>query len=307
MIAGGNISQWKGICQRLRLRMYLRFIDAGVDASTYTQKAQQLVAANDFFTGDFKFDQYVDQPDKRNPFYSTQYVNLNTTNLAASYALLSYMQATADNDRIAYGFKKDATGNYSGTIPNSKGAFTSVKNDAQSELNYYATAPVYFFTQANLQFLIAEVQLRFNNNTAAAKTAYNAAINADFAARFGSAAGASLAAKFLNGSAVDFDKASDKLNLIYMQKWVSFFYTDHMEGWSELRRTDVPKVSSTSAIQIFNNQLDGYSAGDLIVPAANALGTSLVKRNWFPEAASNYNPSTPKQVSIDVPVWWDKK
>ena len=50
-------------------------------------------------------------------------------------------------------------------------------------MQYYATKPVYFFTQSELRFLIAEVYIRFINDDAKAKAAYEAGIEADFAAR----------------------------------------------------------------------------------------------------------------------------
>ena len=44
-------------------------------------------------------------------------------------------------------------------------------------------APIYCFHQGQYQFVIAEVNLRFLSNDAAAKTAYENAIEADFEAR----------------------------------------------------------------------------------------------------------------------------
>ena len=171
-------------------------------------------------------------------------------------------------------------------------------------MNYYATKPVYFFTQAELQFLIAEVQLRFNSNDAAAKQAYEDAIKADFEAR-----GLTGASDLYNG-AVAWSTAgtvTDKLNLIYMQKWAALFYMDHMEAWSEQRRTDVPKVSTATAAEIKTDP-SVYTAGELISPAVNALGAGvLVKRMYFPYNASQYNPNTPAAISADKPVWWDVK
>ena len=50
-----------------------------------------------------------------------------------------------------------------------------------------------------------------------------------------------------------------------------------------------------------------YVAGELISPYSNALGDNVYpKREWFPYDATQYNPNTPKAVSITTPVWWDK-
>jgi hypothetical protein len=304
MVNGKNMKQWIGFANALRLRMYLRFIDANVDVSDYESKVKKLLAENNFFTGDIKFDNFKDEADRRNPWYSDQYINLNTTNLCAGYAIMSYMKSTNDTVRIAYDFAKDGQGNYTGTLPAAKYAFPALKNANCSEMRYRATLPVYFFTQAELQFLIAEAQLRFNTNDAAAKSAYEAGIEADFESR-----GLTGASNLYNGS-VAWSKATTtegKLNLIYMQKWVSLLYRDHTEAWSEQRRTDVPKWSSVSAKEIYKSPV-GYNAGDLIVPAVNALGgNNVIKREWIPYDAALYNPNTPKAIAITTPVWWDVK
>ncbi len=307
MVASQSLSQWQGFANALRLRMYLRFIDAGVDASSYTSKVQQLLSANDFFTGDIKFDNFANEADRRNPWYSTNYQNLNTTNHAAGYALVSYLKATGDNARLTWGFEPAAdssTGDILGCLPNKKTPYSSTEKDGTvSELKYFATKPVYFFTQAELQFLIAEAQLRFNSNDAAAKAAYEAGIEADYSAR-GLSGASSL---YGNGGAVAWSGSqADKLNLIYMQKWVSLFYMDHMEAWSEQRRTNVPTTSSATAEQIHANPTV-YTAGQLISPFSNALGEGVFpKRQWFPYDAAQYNPNTPAAVNITQPVWWDK-
>ena len=304
MVNSKSLAQWKGFANALRLRMYLRFIDAGVDASDYTTKVKQLVAKNEFFTGDIKFDNFSDEDNRRNPWYTTNVTSLNTTNHCAGYALVSYLKSTGDNARLNWAFKPAAAkGTIEGCLPNKKSGVSSEKNNTVSELKYYPTKPVYFFTQAELQFLIAEVQLRFNHDDAAAKAAYQAAIDADYSAR--GLSGAS--ALYSNGGAVAWAGSdAEKLDLIYMQKWVALFYMDHLEAWSEQRRTDVPKASGMTAAQVKASPTT-YVAGELISPYSNALGDNVYpKREWFPYDATQYNPNTPKAVSITTPVWWDK-
>jgi len=92
--------------------------------------------------------------------------------------------------------------------------------------------------------------------------------------------------------AVAWSKAADntaKLNLICMQKWVALCYMDHMEAWSEIRRTDIPKLSSQSADAI-NTNPTVYTPGELISPMRNGLGAgTLVKRMYFPLVARQLN------------------
>jgi len=306
LLMNKDIVQWKGFANALRLRMYFRFINANVDVPGYTAKIKALVDAGNFFTGDIKFDAYSDITDKRNPWYSANKVNLNTVNHVASYPIVTYLKITND-PRIAYNFvKATKTGEYAGELPGAKMKLSAPKNADYSFLNYYATKPVYFFTQSELQFFLAEAYISFYNDDAKAKAAYEAGIDADFAAR----SIASPSVMYGTGGAVAWSTATDntaKLHLIYMQKWVALCYMDHMEAWSEIRRTGVPKLSDKTADAILADATI-YTPGELISPMINDLGAgSLVKRMYFPLSARQLNTNTPKAVSATTPVWWDKK
>lgn len=305
LLINKNVSQWRGFANALRLRMYLRFIDANVDAANYTNKVKALVDAGNFFTGDIKYDVFSDEADKRNPWYSTNRVRL-TTNHVGSYPIINYLLITKD-PRIEYNFEKaENSGEYAGELPGSKAVLTAKKNADYSALKYYATKPVYFFTQSELQFLLAEVYMRFYNDEARAQAAYEAAISADFAARGMNSPEVMYGA----GGSVAWSTATTaekKLELIYMQKWVALCYMDHMEAWSEIRRTDVPKLSARSASEI-NDNSTVYTAGELIVPMRNALGgNNMAKRVPYPQTAIDLNGNTPKDILSSTPVWWDVK
>jgi hypothetical protein len=305
LLLGKDLAQWQGFANALRLRMYLRFIDANEDAAGYTAKVKALVDAGKFFTGDVKYDVFTDESKKRNPWYATNKVEL-AMNHVASYPIVSYLKATND-PRIAYNFVKATNSkDYAGQLPGSKAALGK-KNADYSFLNYYATKPVYFFTQSELQFLLAEAYLRFYSNDAKAKAAYEAGIDADFSAR-----GMSQAPSVMYGAggAVAWSTAADntaKLNLIYMQKWVALCYMDHMEAWSEIRRTDCPKLSVKTANEIYKDPTV-YTPGELISPMRNGFGEGkMVKRMFFPLTARQLNTNTPAAVPATTPVWWDKK
>lgn len=299
-----NLSQWKGYANALRLRMFLRLIDAGL--TEYTAKATALVAAGDFFTGDVTWDVFSDQEGQYNPWY--QSVFRLTQNHCAAYPIVSYMEATAD-PRLGYAIKtRSSDGTYVGQFPGSKQDVnvvgTSYKNSDVSGINYDIThaMPIYLFTQSELQFLIAEVQMRFNNNASAAKAAYEAGVAADFALRGVSGADGFLAA------AGNWDAAANKLNLIYMQKWTALFMHDHMEAWSEIRRTDVPALSPYTALEI-KADATIYTPGNLISPAVNKKGDGNIAM-CLPYSSScrkfNVNTPTPARQITDK-VFWDVK
>ena len=303
-----DLSQWKGYANALRLRMYLRFIDANINAAEYTTKVKTLLANDDFFTGDVAWDVYSDQEGQYNPWYSTQFSLAN--NHCAAYPLVEYYKAMND-PRISYVIVPRSSDNtYVGLYPGSKQENTfwggaAPKNADVSAISYDQShdAAITFFTQSELQFLIAEAQLRFNNDDAAAQTAYEAAVGEDFDFR---GMGASAAA-FLAADGAWTGTTADKLNLIYMQKWVALFMRDHMEAWSEQRRTDVPKVSSMTAAQIKANPM-AYTAGELIIPVRNLKGNGgLCLSIPYSSDSRRYNTNTPAARHITDRVFWDVK
>lgn len=179
-----------------------------------------------------------------------------------------------------------------------------------SSINYSVgvTKPVYFFTQAELQFLIAEVNLRFMNDDAAARSAYERGVSVDFALRGMSGQENTVIGGESPCSWEEVATMEEKLHLIYLQKWVALFYMDHMEAWSEIRRTDVPALSSQAAADILADNGANYTPGELIEPWTNGLESGgLVKRVHYPLSARQYNSNTPASVPASTPVWWDVK
>ena len=303
-----NVNEWRGFANALRLRMYLRLIDGGINAGEYQSKALALVNADNFFTGDVAWDVYSNADGQYNPWYDVARA-LGTKNHVASYPIVSYYLATND-PRISYAIMKaDANGEYVGQLPGSKTKMGSWagdwKNKDVSAIDYTPAvfAPIYLFTQSELQFLIAETQLRWGNK-AAAKAAYEAGVEADFASR-GMSVGS-----FLSGGRVNWDsQASDaaRLNVIYMQKWAALFYRDHMEAWSEVRRTDVPSTCPKSAKEIYDDATV-YSAGQMIEPAVNnIMAGGLCKRVPYPSTARQLNKNTPAEKLLSDRVFWDAK
>ncbi len=308
LIADGDINEWKGFANALRVRMYLRMIQAGIDVSTYTSKLKAIVEKGEFFSGDFEFNPpYSDEAEKSNPWYETNYRELAANHVAA-YPIISYMNITND-PRISYSFVKATTGDnegkYAGLLPGThlESGYTYKDDGVVSRFNYYATKPVPFFTQAELQFLLAEVYMKYFGDEAKAKAAYEAGVTADFAAR-----GVSGVSEFLAQSRTSWDAQNGndaKLNLVYMQKWVALLYMDHMEAWSEQRRTNVPSWGISA--KEFEADQTKYVAGTLIYPYRNDLGTKAVPvRAFYSTASKNINSNVPDQPALTTPVFWDK-
>lgn len=309
LVADKDLSQWKGFANALRVRMYLRLIQGGIDADTYTSKLKEVVNEGEFFTGNIEYGPFSDEENKSNPWYETNHRQLAANHVGA-YPVISYMNATND-PRLAYSFELAAEGDYAGTYAGllngthaqSESGWMFTANDYVSTLKYYPVKPVEFFTQAELQFLLSEVYLKYFNDDAKAKAAYEAGVNADFETR-----GISGASSFLSGEKVSWDNASsttDKLNLVYMQKWVALLYMDHVEAWSEQRRTDVPSWGLTA--QEVNADVTAYTLGDLIYPWRDDMGTRVCPvRLFYSTEATQLNTNAPEQPTLTTPVFWDK-
>ena len=308
-----NNAQWKGFANALRLRMLFRLIDGGVNVAENTAKVKSLVAQNVFFSDDVTWDVYSKAEGQFNPWYDC-FRQLNAKNHCAAYPLISYLKETVD-PRISYVILPRAKdGTYVGQIPGGKttesgwlGLTTSeYTNDYVSNIDYTVVmaAPIYIYTQAELQFLIAEAQIRFNNNFDAAAEAYKAAISYDFASK-----GVDGVADFMANDAVKLvsGNATESLKRIYMQKWVALFMRDHMEAWTEARRTDVPAVSKVSGKDVLAGS-EAYNAGELIVPAINYYGNGgVATRVPYPSSARTLNKNTPAAKTVADKVFWDVK
>ncbi|MGN0069691.1 MAG: SusD/RagB family nutrient-binding outer membrane lipoprotein [Prevotella sp.] len=305
-----DVQAWKKFANALRLRMYLRLIDGGIDAAAYTAKVKAIVAEGNLPDEDVAFDVYSNAEGQYNPWYGCAF-GLTTNNFCAAHPLVSYYETTND-PRIGYAIQPAAaTGKYAGMMPGSRtlyqdwGSPVMNKDVSTININVARSMPIYLFTAAEINFLKAEVELRFNNNVPAAKAYYEQAVEEDFVSR-----GITGASTFLAGKKVNFDTqatTADKLNLIYMQKWVAYFFRNHQEAWAEQRRTDVPKQTTVSTEQAFKDPTL-YSAGDLFSPGLNYYGNGKTcKRMPYPSQARKLNKNTPPVKSLADPVFWDIK
>lgn len=303
MILDKDLNQWKGFANALRLKLLMR----GSFAQDNSAKVKELISKATFFSGDIMFDNFSDQADRRNPWYTTNKVSL-AGNHVASYPIIAYMNSTSD-PRLSTVFAPAAnTKTYEGEIPGSRQQ-TANDNKKKADFSlpvYNATVPVYLYTQSELQFFLAEAYLRFFNDDAKAKAAYEHAIDANFELRGIATDGSVL---YADGKPCAWSSAKsveEKLSLIGKQKWAALCCVNNVESWAEIRRLGYPKLSSVPTNELYNNPTK-LTAGELISPLVNQLGYGLIKRLYYPQRAVNLNDNTPEQVELNEKVWWDKK
>ena len=300
--ASAQMNQWIGFANALKLKLYMR---ASYESSDYDQDIVDLIAEDNFFSGDVTFDVFTDQAKKRNPWYETNTIGLGTVNNIATYPIITYLRSKSDPRLSGLYMQAPNVNDYAGNMPGWKSRPNALTDDFSRPIITPAQ-PVYLYTQSELQLFIAEAELRFNNDDAAVQAAYEAAIDANLKLH-----GLSVAGSDLYGAGQPYEwnsgvSAENKLEQIMLQKWVCLCMVNHVEAWSEIRRTGYPAISPAEGEDIADDP-GLYTPGSLIIPVVNALGDNLIQRLPFPEDATTLNDNAPDQVGNTTKIWWDKK
>lgn len=289
---GGDMAKWTQFANTLKLKMYLRMVNAkpaiaqaGI-TKLYTDGAAFLTTSAGIPTWD-------GTPDNSNPFYENNIRRLNTTtNLRASVTLVSYLNAHSD-PRVNTYFGATPVpmhqGDYAATAADQP-TYASASVFVQS-----ATDPVWFITAAESYFMQAEALERYFGGTGA-EAAYNSGLTAAFAQTTVPLTPALLAtyAYPVTGT------LETKIEAIITQKWASFPGTHDLEAFFEQERTGYPRNSA-----VYSTDAD-YIAGQWVYGKNGVTAGLFPKRLVYPAAARDRNKNTPAEVPITTKVWWGK-
>jgi len=306
MVLSSDIDEWVGFANAMLLKLYMRqrFVN---DVST---EVKALIIENEFMTQDVAFTGFENQVGKRNPWVETA-KSLNTdANHIATVNIIRFYQAKTDPRMNVIFNPAAATSEYTGIYPALKEVQPGNLTRNYSRPAFYPTKPAYFITMAELYLFIAEAELIFNNDKAAAKDAYEAAIDYSLATNGLDPSAYDLYSVDTKPYYFDVTKSIDELfEQIMMQKWASLCGINHLEAWSELRRTDIPKYFGDRAD--FGDGLP-YAPyiGQYLDPAKNDLSTGIhyPLRLPYPDVATTRNENTPKLTGtqqFENKVWWD--
>jgi hypothetical protein len=296
LLLGGDVDEWIGFANALKLKIYMRQSETGVN---HEKEIKALLSKADFMSQDIKFTSFQDEQNKRNPWYDTEIEYIGGVNHIATKNIISYMQGNNDPRIDVIWQKATKTNDYKGNYPGGS-LIENIENADFSFPLLSSTTPVCLYSLAELYLFIAEAELRYNNDLSAAQSAYEAAVDASLSLHGLSVNGDDL---YGNGKPFAFDGT---LKQIAMQKWACLAMVNHIESWFEINRTDFPSVSSSTVEEIMANN-DLYSPGDRIVPYENSLGEgNLLTRFYYPDVAISRNINAPAQVKLTDKVWWDK-
>jgi hypothetical protein len=289
---GGDMSLWTKFANTLKLKMYLRMVNAK-PAEAQAGIAKLYTDGANFLTSSAGIATFDDTPDNSNPFYEYNVRRLNTTtNLRASKTFTSWL--TANNDpRVNYYFGTASP------IPMNQGDYTATATQQPT----YASAtvfvqsakdPVWFISAAESYLMQAEALERYFGGAGAAAM-YQNGVRAAFT-QVGLAASV-VPPAYLVYSTGTFEQ---KLEQIVVQKWASFAGSHSLEGFFEQERTGYPKPSAVYSTDA------GYIAGQWVYSKNGVTSGLFPKRLVFPASSRDRNNNTPAEVPITTKVWWGK-
>ncbi len=302
LMLDGDLNEWRGFANALKLKMYMR---ASYKRDIASQ-VRALIEENNFMTRDVAFSAFENVKNKRNPWYET--AEGFGDNHVATVTIIRFLEEKSDPRLEILFDKAKGPQTFEGIYPALKQIETGLKADDYSKPQVDTLQPVYFFTLSELHLFIAEAELRFNNDPETSKTAYEEAIDANLKLH-------NIAFKDLysdNTKAYYFDPEAPVDTLmekIMMQKWVSLCMINHFEAWCELRRTKIPRYYGD--YNKYGNG-EGYPAGQYLNPAKNVRteGVYVPNRLPYPDVAVSRNVNTPRLTgnqAFENKIWWDVK
>ena len=283
LIFQGDIDAWIQFANTLKLKIYLHQVYARPEIAQPGIVA--LLAENNFLLNDAKMTAFASEQDKRNPIYETG-VDRLAGNIVASATLMNALKGAFD-PRVTKIFVPSLKGNLMIGLPNGHykvdaATYPNIQNLATPNLG--PLDPVYFFSEAESDFLLAEANLWYVSD-AITQSYYQMGIQASMA-KFAATDNPSL---YGPGGVYEYPAAGfeNKLKAIITQKWIASANSESLEAFFDQNRT-------------------GYH-DFLTISPTNVTGGKFPKRLIYPDSERKSNPNTPAQVPIYTKVWWDTK
>jgi hypothetical protein len=299
LIFHGDMSKWMAFANTLKLKMFLRMINAHPDVATAGVTA--LVNSKvPFLADDASVTNFTDAPGLDNPMYEEDKRQNNTaTNIRASFTFTSWLAANAD-PRVLYFFGTATPGGVNqGDFAANQPSYPTTAIFRKAD-HTGATDPVVFLSAAESYFLQAEADFRYFGGSKA-KGLYNQGVMAAFAQTGND--GSSFVAPggaYEWGNEKEGGVALAPVAQIIRQKWASCAFGCHgIEAWFEKNRTGFP---TTSAVYSTSGS---YIPGQWVVvknPVTGAGKRPL--RLMFPFNETIVNPNAPAVVPSTTQVWW---
>ena len=319
LLGGANLNKWSEFARSIQLRLLVR--QSG--KNNVTAELTTLLANGGFLSSDVQLTNFENVDSKANPLFESDQVQLNTkNNIRTNAVLLYYLSKNVDprkqalSNEIDDDYKGMITGSfdviYNKKLPVAPDNFEGPLHIASPVLTW--DMPVVLMSVAEVEFLQAEACLI--TGTGDAKAHYEAGVAASFK-KLGVDVGTLLDA----GNAYSYDDATNKLELIIMQKWVDAAWGQRgIEAFIEMNRTGYPAFSTVSSSISMGYDLDvnysgnstGYVSGTLVYSKLGSTGGNFPVRLPYADAEMNYNAnsteykSLPDATVMQTRVWWNQ-
>ncbi len=314
VINSGNVKLWEKYCNSLRVRMLMRVSASSDFSSRAAQELAEIInnpatyplimtnaenAQLEIYSND---DNSIQTKGIQGAFEAgTWYANL------ASKRMIDHMVQNED-PRLPFIFEPgtEADGAFIGldqSLTSSQqtalagGGTIAIFNRSTVSRNHYFMGVLFSASEMNL--LLAEYY-QANGNPTAAKTAFVNAVNAsvdlyrDIRAASNNntvpaAPDPTETQKNTYLANLDWDGASNKIQLIATQKWIHFGIIQTAQAWSEIRRLDYP----TFEFRLQNSDIQKTVPVKFNLPSSEATYNS-----------ENYN-AVRDQDNVDTKLFWD--
>lgn len=295
---GGDFDQWIKFANSLQLRILMRA--SGRSVAGWQAKFETIVADGDIFADnddDAQLDYLMDE-NHWNPLFANQ---KSRSDHAVSKTMVDILLANNDPRLPFYAQDIDSDARYGKDGPlttyagQPNGASTAPDATTISLLGvpyaYTETAPLYFQTYAEVQFILAEAAAKGWSVGGTAQSFYEEGVTASVLKWGGTAAQATA---LLAETGMVYADAT-KFEQIGTQKWVALF-PQGLEGFAELRRTGFPS--------------------NVIEPAMTPYpGQGIIVRFPYPDDELSYNGVNAEAARtgitdnglFGVHVWWDTR
>ncbi|QNK62743.1 SusD/RagB family nutrient-binding outer membrane lipoprotein [Pedobacter sp. PAMC26386] len=289
----GDMELWTQFANTLKLKMYLRMINAN-PAAAQAGIAKLYQSGATFLSINAGIAKFDGTPDNSNPFYEYNIRRLNVaTNIRASVTFSSWLVNNGDPRAITYFGTANPTAIHQGDF--SASAIDQPTYANATVFSQKATDPVWFITTAESYFMQAEALERYFGGTGA-KAMYDLGLAAAF-----KQSNQTLSPDLIATYAYPTGTLESKVEAIITQKWASFPGSHDLEAFFEQQRTGYPKISAVYSTDA------NYVPGQLVY-AKNGVtpGKQFPRRLVFPASSVDRNKNAPALVPITTKVWWAK-
>lgn len=299
----GMADGWIKAANALKLRLLMRMSNV----ENVQAKVAALIAQNNFPTSDVAWkDCFTDANEKCNPYwrgYGDASYSYTKKNISYNLAIVETMTASNDPRQSKIMNINDENKYFGGLSGSKMDAISGVTVNTMSRPAMAYNTPAYMITVAEVEFFLAEYEVRYGSASAAAEH-YQKALEASC-----NTYGVAFSTDITNAYPWD---ATNWKRCIGIQKWIHLAACNNFEAWCEIRRLGFPTFGEVSGAEIFNMgklKYDIYVPGTLYTPyqvSATIGENHLLQRFPYPSDASARNSNAPANKGDLVPVFWAK-